>query len=149
MDSCRNQERSTPKMMKCTQVKFFDLPAPVWLHFVQTEFYSQWSWFSQQEGEIWITKENKNYLQHDKINILAQADTHIGTHVELASCLSLSVSTLHNIVKNCEEIEKKLHLVWTFLQAAEITTTFTTGICTCYMVQRSTSEWCFHRCHPP
>jgi hypothetical protein len=29
MDSCRNQERSTPKMMKCTQVKFFDLPAPV------------------------------------------------------------------------------------------------------------------------
>jgi hypothetical protein len=42
----------------------------------------------------------------DKINILAQVDAHIGTHVEHASWLRLSVHTLNPIVKNHEEIER-------------------------------------------
>jgi hypothetical protein len=43
-------------------------------------------------------------MMHDKVNILARVDTHIGTCTELTSWLGLSVSTLKNIVKNCGEI---------------------------------------------
>jgi hypothetical protein len=39
----------------------------------------------------------------NKINILAKADAHIGTHVEQASWLRLSVPTLNPTVKNCNE----------------------------------------------
>jgi hypothetical protein len=42
----------------------------------------------------------------DKINILAQVDAHIGTNVEQASWLRLSVPTLHPNVKNHEETER-------------------------------------------
>jgi hypothetical protein len=43
----------------------------------------------------------------DKINILAQVDAHIGTRLELASRLRLSVSTLNTTVKNREESERR------------------------------------------
>jgi centromere protein B len=48
----------------------------------------------------------KLFTISDKINILAQVDAHTDTHVELASRLRLSVSTLNTIVKNHEEIER-------------------------------------------
>jgi hypothetical protein len=51
--------------------------------------------------------EQKSFTISDKINILAQVNAHIGTLVELASRLRLSMSTLYTIVKNCEEIEKR------------------------------------------
>jgi hypothetical protein len=41
----------------------------------------------------------------DKISILAQVDAYIGTSVEQASQLRLSVPTLNPIVKNCKAIE--------------------------------------------
>jgi hypothetical protein len=50
--------------------------------------------------------KRKSFTISDKINILVQVDAHIGTHVELASRLRLSVSTLNTTVKNCEEIER-------------------------------------------
>jgi hypothetical protein len=49
--------------------------------------------------------KHKSLAVSDKINILAQVDAHIGTHVEQATWLRLSVPTLNPIVKNCEEIE--------------------------------------------
>jgi hypothetical protein len=46
----------------------------------------------------------KSFTISDKINILAQVDAHIGTHVELASCLRFSVSTLNITLKDHEGI---------------------------------------------
>jgi hypothetical protein len=59
------------------------------------------TWISQQEGEVWVTTENgETVIVSVEINILAQADAHIGTHVEEASQLRLAVITLNTIVKN-------------------------------------------------
>jgi hypothetical protein len=41
-----------------------------------------------------------------KINISVQAEAHIDSRVESATCLRLSVSTLNTTVKNREEIER-------------------------------------------
>jgi hypothetical protein len=49
--------------------------------------------------------KRKSFTISDKINILAQIDALIGTHVELASHLRLSVPVQNTTVKNCEEIE--------------------------------------------
>jgi hypothetical protein len=43
--------------------------------------------------------KRKSFKIGDKINILAQADAHSGTCVELESCLRLSVSTLNTTMK--------------------------------------------------
>jgi hypothetical protein len=45
---------------------------------------------------------------NDKINILMQADAHIGTYVELASHFRHSEPMLNITVKNHEESEKKV-----------------------------------------
>jgi hypothetical protein len=50
---------------------------------------------------------NKQKLKTFMINdtdIIEHSDAHIGTCIELASWLGLSVSTLNTNVKNCEEI---------------------------------------------
>jgi hypothetical protein len=49
--------------------------------------------------------KHKSRIISDKINISMQADAYIGTHVELASHLRLSVSMLNTTVRNYEEIE--------------------------------------------
>jgi hypothetical protein len=51
-------------------------------------------------------QKQKSLSISDKINILAQVDADIGTRVELASWLRLSVSMLSTIVKNREETER-------------------------------------------
>jgi hypothetical protein len=48
--------------------------------------------------------DNREKSKPHKINILAQADAHIGIPVEHASWLRLSIHILDPIVKNCEEI---------------------------------------------
>jgi hypothetical protein len=50
----------------------------------------------------------KSLTISDIINILEHVDAHIGTHVEEASQLRLSVSTLNPIVKELEETERSL-----------------------------------------
>jgi hypothetical protein len=45
----------------------------------------------------------KSFIIGNRINILAEVYAHIGKHVELASWLTLSVSTLNTTVKNSEE----------------------------------------------
>jgi hypothetical protein len=75
----------------------------------------------------------KSFRISDKINILAQVDARIGTYVELASRLRLSVSMLNTTVKDHGEIERR-YVQYGFLQAAEVTEMFTTGetgICSC------------------
>jgi hypothetical protein len=42
-------------------------------------------------------------VTHTHDNILAQVDAHIGTHVELASHLRLSVCTINTEVKNQDD----------------------------------------------
>ena len=42
----------------------------------------------------------------EKMQILAEVDAHMGTRVDLAAMLGLSVSTLHKIVSKQSEIEK-------------------------------------------
>jgi hypothetical protein len=51
--------------------------------------------------------KRKSFTISDKINILAEVDAHIGTHVELTSHCRLSVSMLNTNVKNREEIERR------------------------------------------
>jgi hypothetical protein len=46
----------------------------------------------------------KSLAESDKLYILGQVYKHIGTHVEQASWLRLSVPTLNPVVKNYEEI---------------------------------------------
>jgi hypothetical protein len=41
----------------------------------------------------------------DKAHVLAQVNAHIGTNVEQASWMRLSVSTLNLVMKNREEME--------------------------------------------
>jgi hypothetical protein len=48
----------------------------------------------------------KSLIVRDKINTLAPVDACIGTYVELASWLRLSVPTLNPIVKTHEETER-------------------------------------------
>jgi hypothetical protein len=59
-------------------------------------------------------RKPKSLTVSDEINILAQLDTHIGTHVEQASKLRFSVPTLNPFVKNREEIQRS------FIQSAPL-----------------------------
>jgi hypothetical protein len=75
-----------------------------------------------------------------KRNILVQVDVHIGTHVEQASWLRISLPTLNPILKDHEELERSFvqcgpsskqqkSLKYSPLEELD---------CTCYIVQAST-----------
>jgi hypothetical protein len=50
--------------------------------------------------------KQKSFAAVDEINTLLQGDAHVGTHVELALQMRLSVTTVSTIVLNSEETEK-------------------------------------------
>jgi hypothetical protein len=53
-----------------------------------------------------IKEKQKSLMVSDKINILAQADAHIGPRIVLPSQLGLSVSTQNSAVKNHKKAER-------------------------------------------
>jgi hypothetical protein len=61
--------------------------------------------FTARGSNIYNKGKWKSFRVSDRINILAQADEHIGTHAELASHLRFSVPMLNTIVNNITEIE--------------------------------------------
>jgi hypothetical protein len=81
--------------------------------------------------------KERSFTVSDKINILVKVDAHIGTCVELASQLRLSVSKLNITVKNHEETERSYIQCGPFSKQQETFTTGETGICTCCVVQAS------------
>ena len=53
-----------------------------------------------------MKKQCKVFSVDGKVEILAEADAHVGAGVDLAAVLVLSVSTLNKIVSKLSEIEK-------------------------------------------
>jgi hypothetical protein len=62
-----------------------------------------------------MKKQSKVFYVDKKIQVLAKVDAHIGTQVDPAAVLGLSVSTLHKIVSKWPEIEKKLLMLWAII----------------------------------
>jgi hypothetical protein len=58
--------------------------------------------FTTRGWDMDSREKSKSHKISDKINILAQADAHIGIPVEHASWLRLLILILDPIVKNCE-----------------------------------------------
>jgi len=58
-----------------------------------------------------MKKQHKVFSMDEKMQILAKADTHVGTQVDLAAMFGLSVSTLNTIVNKRSEIEKVTRIV--------------------------------------
>jgi hypothetical protein len=53
-----------------------------------------------------MKKQHKVFSLDEKMQILAEVDAYVGTWVDLAAMLVLSVSTLNTIVNKWSEIEK-------------------------------------------
>jgi hypothetical protein len=59
---------------------------------------------SSDEQEM--KKQHKVFSIDNKMQIVSQADAHVGTRVDLEAVLALSVSTLNTIVSKWSEIKK-------------------------------------------